>query len=154
MGVSGDSESLLELEPTRSKDRGLLSYNIDIYTSKVQINSVEEIFLIVATNCLANLYIHMVGLLPFRPFLFSKFEPFFLFITLCRALKTLLKTIAQRPRDLSRKSQSSGVRFVNGSVSIRMNNEATGEMLSRELALRLLVGPIPVGSQVALSALV
>ena len=102
----------------------------------MQINSVEEIFLIVATNCLANLYIHMVGLLPFRPFLFSKFEPFFVFITLCRALKTLLKSIAQRPRYLSRKSQSSGVRFVNGSVSTRMSNGAVGEMLSRELALK------------------
>ena len=28
VGVSGDSDSLLELEPTRSKYRGLLSYNI------------------------------------------------------------------------------------------------------------------------------
>ena len=27
MGVGGDSDRLLELEPTRSKDRGLLSYN-------------------------------------------------------------------------------------------------------------------------------
>ena len=30
VGVGGDSQSLLEREPTRSKDRGLLSYNIDI----------------------------------------------------------------------------------------------------------------------------
>ena len=29
VGVSGDSDSLLELEPTRSKDRGLLPNNID-----------------------------------------------------------------------------------------------------------------------------
>ena len=29
MGVGGDSNRLLELEPTRSKDRGLPSYNID-----------------------------------------------------------------------------------------------------------------------------
>ena len=28
VGVRGDSQSLLEREPTRSKDRGLLSYNI------------------------------------------------------------------------------------------------------------------------------
>ena len=30
VGVGGDSQSLLEREPTRSEDRGLLSYNIDI----------------------------------------------------------------------------------------------------------------------------
>ena len=29
VGVGGDSQSLLEREPTRSKERGLLSYNID-----------------------------------------------------------------------------------------------------------------------------
>ena len=29
-GIGGDSERLLEREPLRSKDRGLLSYNIDI----------------------------------------------------------------------------------------------------------------------------
>ena len=37
MGIGGDSQSLLEREPTQSKDRGLLSYNIDnvfIMTSK------------------------------------------------------------------------------------------------------------------------
>ena len=27
VGIGGDSQSLLEREPTRSKDRGLLSYN-------------------------------------------------------------------------------------------------------------------------------
>ena len=32
VGVGGDSQSLLEREPTRSKDRGLLSYNIDTLT--------------------------------------------------------------------------------------------------------------------------
>ena len=31
VGVSGDSQSLLELEPIRSKDRSILSYNIDVY---------------------------------------------------------------------------------------------------------------------------
>ena len=30
VGVGGDSQSLLEREPTRSKDKGLLSYNIEI----------------------------------------------------------------------------------------------------------------------------
>ena len=29
VGIGGDSQSFLELEPIRSKDRGLLSYNID-----------------------------------------------------------------------------------------------------------------------------
>ena len=29
VGIGGDSQSLLEREPTRSKDRGLLPYNID-----------------------------------------------------------------------------------------------------------------------------
>ena len=30
VGVDGDTHTLLELEPFRSKDRGLLSYNIDM----------------------------------------------------------------------------------------------------------------------------
>ena len=29
VGIGGDSQSLLEREPTRSKDRGLLTFNID-----------------------------------------------------------------------------------------------------------------------------
>ena len=31
VGIGGDSQSLLEGEPLRSKDKGLLSYNIDVF---------------------------------------------------------------------------------------------------------------------------
>ena len=31
VGIGGDSQSLVEREPSRSKDRGLLSYNIDVW---------------------------------------------------------------------------------------------------------------------------
>ena len=44
-GIGGDSQSLLEREPLRSKDRGLISCNIDtentmFYGAKVQISVV------------------------------------------------------------------------------------------------------------------
>ena len=38
-GTCGDSQSLVEREPLRSKDRGLLTYNIDIIKMKPIIRS-------------------------------------------------------------------------------------------------------------------
>ena len=35
VGTGSDSQSLLEAEPLRSKDRGLFTYNIDIYIIKI-----------------------------------------------------------------------------------------------------------------------
>ena len=57
MGVGGDSKSLLEREPTRSKDRGLLSYNINFIYMRVifiaddnvdQLLFVVDLFMIVS----------------------------------------------------------------------------------------------------------
>ena len=36
VGIGGDSQSLLEREPLQSKDRGLLSYNIDYIENDTQ----------------------------------------------------------------------------------------------------------------------